>query len=136
MAQDAIDLADRLGIAKFHVVGHDWGARIAYTLAALFPERVSLIAALALAYHPRGQFNVPDFQQAMRFWYQFLQCTPGGADAVRKDPIGFARIQWETWSPTGWFSDLDFFEASEHFAHPDWSEVTLNAYRGRYLLAR
>ncbi len=133
MAQDAIDLADQLGLAKFHVVGHDWGARIAYTLAALFPERVSGIAALALAYQPRGQFKVPELQQAMHFWYQFFQCTPGGADAVRKDPIAFARIQWETWSPTGWFSDLDFFEASEHFAHPDWSEVTLNAYRARYL---
>jgi pimeloyl-ACP methyl ester carboxylesterase len=27
-AQDAIDLADHLGWAKFSVVGHDWGARI------------------------------------------------------------------------------------------------------------
>ena len=133
MAQDAIDLADQLGIAKFHVVGHDWGARIAYTLAALYPERISVIAALALAYQPRGRFKVPDFQQAMHFWYQFFQCTPGGADAVRKDPIRFARIQWDSWSPTSWFSELDFMEASEHFAHPDWSEVTLNAYRSRYL---
>ncbi len=52
---------------------------------------------------------------------------------MRKDPIGSARIQWETWSPTGWFSDIDFFEESKRFAHPDWSEVTLNAYRSRYL---
>src|ERR1700759_4914788 len=32
MAQDVIYLADGLGIGQFFVVGHDWGARIAYTL--------------------------------------------------------------------------------------------------------
>src|SRR5580698_10435512 len=47
MAQDVIDLADKLGIERFSVVGHDWGARIAYTLAALFPERVQAIVTLA-----------------------------------------------------------------------------------------
>ena len=25
--------------------------------------------------------------------------------AVRADPAGFARIQWDTWSPLGWFDD-------------------------------
>jgi len=28
LAQDAIDLADALGIDKFAVLGHDWGARV------------------------------------------------------------------------------------------------------------
>ena len=45
MAQDVIDLADGLGTSRFAVVGHDWGARVAYTLAALFPDRVQAIAA-------------------------------------------------------------------------------------------
>jgi pimeloyl-ACP methyl ester carboxylesterase len=43
-AQDAIDLAAQLGLDRFAVVGHDWGARTAYTLAALFPQRVTRIA--------------------------------------------------------------------------------------------
>ena len=54
LAQDAIDLMDALGIERFAVVGHDWGARMAYTLAALFPERLSSITALSLGYQPRG----------------------------------------------------------------------------------
>jgi pimeloyl-ACP methyl ester carboxylesterase len=29
LAKDAIDLADGLGIDRFAVVGHDWGARVA-----------------------------------------------------------------------------------------------------------
>jgi pimeloyl-ACP methyl ester carboxylesterase len=35
IAQDVIDMADKLRIAQFSVVGHDWGGLIAYTLAAL-----------------------------------------------------------------------------------------------------
>jgi hypothetical protein len=40
-------------------------------------------------------------------------CFDAGADAVAADPLGFARTQWETWSPPGWFDD-DEFEATAH----------------------
>jgi pimeloyl-ACP methyl ester carboxylesterase len=36
LAQDAIELADALNLDRFAVIGHDWGARAAYTMAALF----------------------------------------------------------------------------------------------------
>lgn len=100
-AQDAVDLADVLGLDRFAVVGHDWGARSAYTLTALYPDRVSTVSALALAYQPKGRFAVPSFDQSRRFWYQWFMCVGGGAEKVRADPSGFARIQWETWSPAG-----------------------------------
>lgn len=133
MAQDVIDLADGLRVSRFAVLGHDWGARVAYTLAALFPERVQAIAALALAYQPRGEFHLGSFLQSKQFWYQFFQCTDVGAEAVRRDPVGFARIQWDTWSPQGWFTEDDFMAATRYFDKPDWAEITLNAYRSRYL---
>ena len=133
LAQDAIDLADALHVDRFAVVGHDWGARAAYTMAALFPERLIAIAALALAYQPHGAFKVPDFEQSRRFWYQWFQCTAAGSEMVRKDPIGFARIQWETWSPPGWFDETEFAATSETFLDPDWAAITLNAYRARWI---
>ena len=133
LAQDAIDLADALGLDRFSVVGHDWGARAAYTISALFPERLSAVIALALGYQPRGFFDVPDFPQSRRFWYQWLLCIDGGAEAVRRDPLGFARIQWDTWSPPGWFDQKEFAATAEGFSNPDWIAVTLNAYRARWL---
>jgi pimeloyl-ACP methyl ester carboxylesterase len=133
MAQDVIDLANELGIGEFAVIGHDWGARVAYTLGALFPKRIRAIATLALAYQPSGEFHLGSFQQSRQFWYQFFQCTDAGAEAVRRDPIGFARIQWDTWSPEGWFTEENFKLASRYFDRPDWAEITLNAYRSRYL---
>ncbi len=132
LAKDAVDLANALGLEKFAVLGHDWGARAAYILAALFPQRVFAVAALALAYQPRGTFNIPSFDQSRRFWYQWFLCTDGGAAALRKDPIGFARIQWATWSPRGWFDDAEFARTAENFSNPDWATITLNAYRARW----
>jgi hypothetical protein len=74
-------------------------------------------------------FKVPDFQQWQRFWYQWFQCVEGGAEAVRRDPVGFARIQWETWSPPGWFDEAEFAATTQSFANPDWVAIRLNAYR-------
>ena len=91
LAQDAIDLMDHLGCAKFSVVGHDWGARVAYTLAALFPSRLSSITTLALSYSPRGKFSTPSFEQSRHWWYQWFMTTDRGAEAVRADPKGFSR---------------------------------------------
>ena len=132
LAQDTIDLADALRIERFAVVGHDWGARVAHTLAALFPKRITHIAALALGYQPRGVWKTPSFAQSRRFWYQWFMCTDGGSEAVSKDPIGFARIQWDTWSPHGWFDEVEFDRTAESFKNPDWAAITLNAYRSRW----
>jgi pimeloyl-ACP methyl ester carboxylesterase len=133
LAQDALDLADGLHLNRFAVVGHDWGARAAYTMAALFPDRLSSITALSVGFQPRGVFKAPGFEQSRRFWYQWFQCVDGGAEAIHQDPVGFARIQWDTWSPPGWFEEGDFARAAQSFSHPDWLAVTLNAYRSRWL---
>jgi len=132
LAQDAIDLADGLGLGQFAVVGHDWGARTAYTLAALAPDRITSISALALAYQPRGEFTMPTFGQARAFWYQWLMYVDAGVEAVRHDPIGFSRIQWDTWSPPGWFSEDEFATTARSFMNPDWVDITLSAYRARF----
>ncbi len=128
LAQDAVDLADRLKLTRFAVVGHDWGARTAYTLAALFPERVTSIATLSLAFQPRSQFKIPELEQSRRFWYQWFLCVDGGLEKVREDPIAFARIHWDTWSPPGWFDDTEFAATSESFRNPDWVAITANSY--------
>jgi pimeloyl-ACP methyl ester carboxylesterase len=133
LAQDTLDLADALDLSRFAVVGHDWGARVAYTLAILQPDRVEAIAALALAYQPRGEFAIPDFSQARAFWYQWLMYVDAGVEAIRRDPVGFAREQWNTWSPPGWFDEDEYASTAQAFGNPDWTAITLNAYRSRFL---
>ena len=47
--------------------------------------------------------------------------------------MGFAREMWDTWSPPGWFDEAEFTTTARSFAHPDWVDITLNAYRSRFL---
>ena len=133
LVRDVLDVADHLGLDRFAVVGHDWGARTAYGLAAVAPARVTSVTALALGDQPRGAFVMPDFRQARRFWYQWLMFVGAGMAAISDDPVGFARVQWETWSPDGWFDDEEFAATAVSFGNPDWTAVTLNAYRSRFL---
>jgi pimeloyl-ACP methyl ester carboxylesterase len=131
MAQDALDLADALGLKTFAVVGHDWGARIAYVLAIVAPERVTRIAALSVGWQP-GELPTPNFEQARKYWYQWFMATERGDQAVRKDAKGFARAQWDTWTPQGWFSDAEFEATARSFENPDWADVTVHSYRVRW----
>jgi pimeloyl-ACP methyl ester carboxylesterase len=131
MAQDALDLADALGLKKFAVIGHDWGARIAYVLAIVAPERVTRIAALSVGWQP-GELPTPNFEQARKYWYQWFMATERGAAAVHKDPKGFARAQWDTWAPQGWFGVAEFETTAASFENPDWADVTVHSYRVRW----
>ncbi len=53
MAADLVGLLDALGAGQAVLVGHDWGANIAWACAELYPERVAAIAALSVPYRPR-----------------------------------------------------------------------------------
>lgn len=131
MAQDVLDFADALGLGRFGVAGHDWGARIAYLLAATQPQRIERCAALSLGWQP-GPLPSPGFEQARAFWYQWYMATGQGADTVRERGKAFARLMWDTWSPPGWFDDPTFDRVAMSFENPDWAAVTLHAYRVRW----
>nr|MCH9683850.1 alpha/beta hydrolase [Deltaproteobacteria bacterium] len=45
---DVVGIADALGANAFHVVGHDWGAGVAWATAAVFPDRVMTLTALSI----------------------------------------------------------------------------------------
>ena len=40
LVQDVLGVADAVGAERFHVVGHDWGAAVAWALAAAVPDRI------------------------------------------------------------------------------------------------
>jgi pimeloyl-ACP methyl ester carboxylesterase len=123
LAQDALELMNALEVERFSVIGHDWGARVAYALAALIPEQLDTITAISLGYSPRGAFPVPPFDQSRAWWYQWFMSVDAGAEAVAKDPKGFARIQWDTWSPPGWFNEATFQTVARSFENPDWLAI-------------
>lgn len=48
---DAVAVLDALGVDRAHVVGHDWGAVVAWHLAAEHPDRVPSLTAISVP-HP------------------------------------------------------------------------------------
>jgi pimeloyl-ACP methyl ester carboxylesterase len=130
-AQDIIHLADRLEVQRFHFIGHDWGARAGYALAALFPERIKSITAISVPFEP-GKARAPELSQAQAYWYQWLLCTQPGEARFRQDPVAFGKAQWDAWSPAGWYQPGDFAEAAKSWQGSDFEEVVLHSYRSRW----
>src|SRR5215813_3206 len=131
MAQDILDFADAIGLHRFRLVGHDWGARIAYVLATVAPDRIERVVTMSAGWDP-GPFKTPGLPQARNFWYQWFMATERGAEVVRRDGIAFARFLWTTWSPPDWFDDAAFAATSRSFENPDWADITLHSYRVRW----
>jgi pimeloyl-ACP methyl ester carboxylesterase len=72
-AADVVALLDALGLESAHLVGHDWGAQVAWLLAATQPARVRTLTAVSVP-HPRalalalkGQLS-----QRLRFAYMVI----------------------------------------------------------------
>ncbi len=130
-AQDMIDLADRLQLGSFHFIGHDWGARTGYALAALFPKRLKSLVAVSVPFEP-GKATPPTFPQARAFWYQWLLCSKPGEKKFREDPKAFGHAQWDVWSPEGWYTRGDLDDAAKSWEGKDYEEVVLHGYRSRW----
>ncbi|MDH1265929.1 alpha/beta hydrolase [Pseudomonas sp. GD03944] len=74
---------DQLGQQHVCVVGHDWGAPVAWHLALLEPQRVRAVAAMAVPYGGRPRQPPIDFMRqhyADRFHYMLYFQQPGVAE--------------------------------------------------------
>ncbi len=98
---DVLAWADQLGVQKFHVVGHDWGAAIAYIAGAMVPERIDSITAMAVPHGARfGPALVKVPGQAVKSWYMnFFQLRGLAEWTVKRNDWALIRKLWRDWSP-------------------------------------
>jgi len=76
LADDIIALADAAGAEKVHVVGHDWGAGVAWAVAADHPDRVHSVTSMATP-HPRAMVRaIATSSQSLKSWYMVLFQLP------------------------------------------------------------
>ena len=135
LAQDVLDLAEAMGIRRFHVVGHDWGARAAYNASLLEPERVKSCVAISVGWGTNDPGQAISLVQARNYWYHWYMATERGAEALRKERREFAHLLWRTWSPSWHFTEGEFHDTMHAFDNPDWAAVTIHSYRHRWGLA-
>jgi len=89
LAGDMVGLLDALGEQTAVIVGHDWGAPVAWTAALLRPDRFRAVAGLSVPYMPRGAARptsvMPQTDDAV--FYQLYFQTPGVAEADYADDV-------------------------------------------------
>ncbi len=84
VARDVAALLDALEIRRAHVVGHDWGAAVAWIFAALQPERVDRLVAMSVGLP--GAAGRPRLEDLQAGWYRLLIQFVGVAEELfRKD---------------------------------------------------
>ena len=66
-------------VSRAHVVGHDWGAALAWVLATFAPDQVDHLAVLAVG-HPATFLRT--LEQRQLSWYMLLFLFPGRRRAV------------------------------------------------------
>ncbi|MEZ0539751.1 alpha/beta fold hydrolase [Fibrella arboris] len=78
LVADVVGLIDAAGAQKATVVGHDWGALVAWWLAATYPDRLNRLVCL----------NVPHYAVMLRF----LRTSP--RQLLRSWYAGFFQLPW------------------------------------------
>ena len=115
---DMTAILDHLDIAAAHVVGHDWGAAVAWLTAMLSPDRVRTLTVISVAHLGA----TPTLRSREMAWYQLFFQFAGVAEAT---------IQYDDWAWLRMFSrgDGDQEQWIEDLSRPGALTASLNWYR-------
>jgi pimeloyl-ACP methyl ester carboxylesterase len=125
--EDVAAIMDALGIGHAHVVGHDWGAAVAWLLASLMPDRVDRLVALSVGFPGAG--GPPDLEALQKGWYRLLFQFEGVAeDLVRRDDWYLMRVLLD--------SNTDLDDCLRDLSEPEALTAALNWYRANVPVQR
>jgi len=126
-AVDVIALLEALNISRAHLVGHDFGAPVAWMLAAQSPERFISLSALSVG-HIRA-FIAAGAEQKRRSLYILIHQFRGLCEWL------YRRNDWELLR-THWEGTRDVNETIRLLSRPGRLTAGLNWYRSNASLAR
>jgi pimeloyl-ACP methyl ester carboxylesterase len=139
---DVVGLLDALGESDAIVVGHDWGANVAWWMAAIHPQRVRAVAGLSVPFIPRAPARpIPIMREHLGedFYIVWFQ-EPGVADeALARDvrrTLTTSRQWTASWAqedgrapePPAWMSEAELQEYVDAFERTGFTGG-LNWYR-------
>jgi pimeloyl-ACP methyl ester carboxylesterase len=130
LALDALGLHDALeGDGGAVIVGHDWGATMAYTAAVHGPDRWRKVIGLAVPPGPALSIAMTtNLAQVKRSWYMFFFQHPLADVVVAAGDMAFIDMLWADWSP-GFDGGIDLTCAKEALCDPANLAAALGYYR-------
>lgn len=129
LVQDTIALLEQLSEEPAILIGHDWGAAVAYGVAAVAPEKVRKLITIAVPYGNLTKSFISNPEQLRRSWYMFFFQSPLAEPAVAHNDFAFLERTWREWSP-GWdFPPQEMTLLKETFRQPGVLTAALTYYR-------
>jgi epoxide hydrolase 4 len=129
LAQDIAGLIRSFGEQSAFLVGHDWGAAVAYTLAMRHPEVVRRLAILNVPHPAHMLAGFRTLRQLRKSWYMFFFQIPRLPERlIARDHFSFAKRSLRTDSK-GVFSDEDLERYVEAWSQPGALTGMVNYYR-------
>ncbi len=128
LARDVIGLLDHFGIQKARLVGHDWGAVVAWTVALQRPDRLEKLAILN-APHPdvMTRFVLGNPVQRKQSWYMFFFQLPFVEWILSRN--NFRNLERVLAGRKGSFTPEDILEYKQAWSQPRALTGMLNWYR-------
>ena len=103
IATDILAVIESLDTCSVHLIGHDWGAAVAYVATSAAPERFKSLTVMAVPHagrFAREGLRIP--KQLRLSWYMGFFDIPWLSDwVVQRQDYAFIRKLWRDWSP-GW----------------------------------
>jgi pimeloyl-ACP methyl ester carboxylesterase len=123
LVEDVLALVDLLPGGTAHVVGHDWGAGVAWSVAMTAPERVRTLTAVSVG-HPAAFFSsFVRSGQALRSWYMGLFQLPSLPEWVGSSAL------FETWLRKSGMAEDDVARFRREIVEDGALPSALNWYR-------
>jgi len=91
LVADVIAIADAQGVGRFHLVGHDWGGALAWSVAGAHPERLLSLTVLSTPHLAAMAEALRTSTQMLRSSYMGLFKVPRIPEAVLSF-AGFAQL--------------------------------------------
>jgi pimeloyl-ACP methyl ester carboxylesterase len=131
LVEDIVGLIKALDYEKVNLIGHDWGAVVAWVLANKYPERLQKLGIMNVP-HPAvmQRFLTRDLDQIRRSWYVFFFQLPWIPEA------GFRANHWRQaasilrgTSNMNSFKEDDIVKYKEAWSQPGAMTAMVNWYR-------
>jgi len=127
LADDVLALLTELGVERFDLIGHDWGAFTGFLVCLTAPERVGHYLGCSLP-HLWPPAERPSLRRLLTLWYQVALASPGlGAWLMRNGE--FARRVLRAVRTHGRYSDEELAAFADVLREPDHARATQQYYR-------
>ncbi|KPN31303.1 short chain dehydrogenase [Halolamina pelagica] len=134
LSRDVVELIGTEGRERAHVVGHDWGAAVAWDLSLRHPDAVDRLGIVNVPHPTVFEATLrSNLTQLRKSWYMFFFQLTGVADwYVQRNEYAFMVSAMADGSNPGTFDAADFERYRRAWAEPGALPAMLNWYRALF----